>query len=380
MLMGLVTLLLAAPSMAMTEEEQAKSLVHAKKAFDQGNCEETILYAAGPALSGGSSASMANYYIALCQDKLSDPASSYKSAMQVDQSKLSHAQKDNLKDLITKLTTYEVQRPFTIALSTGSLAFQNDSAFDKGNFYDVVGSYNSINTSVTLGYEQVAITPLTGTTYKQRHEIIVAEQRFMDAVGVKLGYRLQQANAANVDSSTNMLGALRWFNSSAQLGLTYAQSSYPSYVPGAVNVSQVTLFGSYTLGNPTGIGMFTLDLKGHQISPTSSYDPSVSPYMYYLPSEKQYFSNEFGLRYTKSGVSLAVGGWLGSQIFAVLSDGFVVYSNATTHTGGQKVSLDYYYEDICSFGVAYGVERTKAAGTNVVGSSAVTSVNASFSF
>ena len=364
-------------AMALSAKEQKASLTKAQKAFEQGNCIDAVLESAGTALSENTNGQLARFYIARCQNLLGDPASSYKTALSIDKQKLDKEQKTELLDLIAKLEAVPSAKSLSFGLGAGLLGYDNDKTFDRGTFFDVNASYNSKDISVAVGAESVSIDQKTGATYTQTHWLALGELRVLDSIGLKSAYRKQKASSSTIDDSSNAIVGARWFNSVAQVGASYIMSQYPNYYPGELAINQSTAHGSYTIGSAFDTGALTLDLKLHRIIPDMKYNPRLTNSD---ALEDAYSSMEGTLRYSHSSWSFAITNWFGEQVFAVLADGFLVYSNSTVHTGGVKLSADYFYQDIGSIGVLYGLESLKDISTGKVASSSVTSLNASLYF
>ncbi len=363
--------------LALTTEEESASLARARNAYSKGDCVDTILEVAGTSFSKSPNSNLAKYYKAVCQDQLGDPASSYQTAILIQADRLDSEKRSTVQNLIKKLSAVPESKPFSVTLSGGAMNFSKDVTFTSGTFTDLVAYYGSASNSLTIGAETVGMKQVSGASYSQQHWLVVGEHRFIDAIGLKLGYRNQSSSSATVDGSTNTLASLRWFNSSAQLGGTYAVSAYDKYYPGKLEISQITVFGSYSLGDLFGSGLFTLDAKAHQINPKMNYNPKLTNS---VALQEAYNSTEATLRYSLPAFSIAATVWSGEQVFAVLSDAAVVFSNATVHTGGQKLSVDYYYLDVWSAGVLYGSEAIKDISTGIIGQSTVTSLSTSIYF
>ncbi len=362
---------------ALTRSEEAASLDRARQALAKGDCVDAILESAGIALSSSPNSHVANYYKAICQERLGDPASSYQSAMKILPNKLDEEKRKQLEELIGRLTYVPSSKPFSITASGGLINFTKDTTFTDGTFTDLVGSYASAANSLTLSGETAAIKQVNGSSYSQSHWIVLGEHRFMDSIGLKLGYRNQTSSAATVNGATNIISGLRWFNTQAQLGATYSTSAYEKNYPGKLHIAQTSFFGTYAFGDWNKTGLLSIDVKMHQINPKMDYNPKLYNSVAFKDA---YGSWEAGLRYSISSISLATTFWSGEQVFAVHADGAVVYSNSTLHTGGQKFSVDYYYDGIWSIGALYGMEQLKDISTGIIGQSTVTSLSTSFYF
>ena len=363
---------------ALTKKEQNKSLEKTKQYLADNNCVDAVLEAAGVAYSGGDNSHLARYYIAVCQDKLGDPSSSLSTLSLIDQSKLNDEQRSVLQELVKRnVPTYE-SRPFAVTLSYGLLNFENDPSFKDGHFTDLIASYANESVSLTIGGETVDIKQVKGSTYSQTQVLGVGEYRLMQAIGLKLGYRQQSSSEATVDGSSNTIIGIRWFNERAQVGYTRAASSYDNYYPSVLRLAQNTFDGSYAFGDYFETGVFTLSGKVFQISPEKiANKPGLLPA---TQLKKQYASNEVGVRYAKGSFVLGASLWSGEQVFAVLGDGFLVYSNSNLHTGGQKFSFDYDPQGCWSLGLMFASENMKFTSSSKTGHSTTSAIAGSIKF
>ena len=362
----------------MTEGEKRSAINRAKKEIDRDNCVDAMLELAGVAKSGGSEADIANFYIAQCQDKVGDYTLSYETATRINPNSLPKNQSTTLKALIERLSTVPEPKPWSISAVAGGLTFEGDQSLKNGYFYDLMASYNTASTSVTLDYEPGAIKLIDGSDYSQTQMLIIAEQRFINAIGIKLGYRTQSSSTSTISGASNLMVGARWFHDLTQVGVTYAMSQYPKYYPANLEVNQVTGYFSTGFGNAFDWGLIGLDLKYHNITPQMTFSKARYPTVTAFKSA--YTSTEIGVRYTLSPFSLALSTWSGEQVFAVLGDGLVVWSNSTVHKGGQKLSLDYFYETSATFGLFYAMDSLENTSTKATGSVTAIGINGTFFF
>jgi len=155
-------------------------------------------------------------------------------------------------------------------------------------------------------------------------------------------------------------------------------SKYPKYYPANLDVNQLTGNVSTAFGNAFAWGLLGLDLKYHNITPQMTFSKAKYPTVTAFKSA--YTSTEIGLRYTLSPISLALSTWSGEQVFAVLGDGLVVWSNSTVHKGGQKLSLDYFYETSATIGLFYAKDSLENTSTNSTASVTALGLNGTFFF
>jgi len=362
----------------MTEAEKKSSIARAKKEIERDHCVEAMLELAGVAKIGGPEADTANFYIAQCQDKLGDYSLSYETASRINPRSLPTNQGATLKALIERLSAVPEPKPWSISAVAGTLTFSGDQSLKDGYFYDLMASYNTVSTSVTVDYEPASIKLVDGSDYSQTQMLIVAEQRFIDAIGVKLGYRTQSSSASTLAGASNIIAGARWFHDMTQVGVTYAMSKYPKYYPANLDVNQLTGNFSTAFGNAFDWGLLGLDLKYHNITPQMTFSKAKYPTVTAFKSA--YTSTEIGLRYTLSPISLALSTWSGEQVFAVLGDGLVVWSNSTVHKGGQKLSLDYFYETSATIGLFYAKDSLENTSTNSTASVTALGLNGTFFF
>ena len=384
-LMRLVALLAIAPlflavkayGRPMKREDHSNALSRAKAALDGGDCVNAILEAASVANKPGPDADLAKLYIAQCQEKLGDLALSYETAQKANPKSLNASHRAELEDLVGRLSAPFETKSWAITGSAGALTFNNDQYLKDGFFYDVVGTYMGANTTVTVDYEPSSINLVDGSTYTQTQIVVVGEQRFLDAIGVKLGYRSQSASASTYNGSSNYLVGGRWFNASSQIGATYAASQYPNYYPASLSVSQFSGFASTSFGDSfSKPGLLSFDGKVHSIKPQMTYNQKTYPTV--TPFNDSYNSFELAVRYSLSPVSVAGGFWSGEQVFGVFSDMFAVWNNSTVHSGGFKGSLDYYYENKAAFTVFFMNDSLKNTASKAASSVSVIGVNGSY--
>ena len=362
----------------MTDAEKKASITRAKKDIERDHCVDAMLELAGVAKSGGPEADTANFYIAQCQDKLGDYALSYETANRINPRSLPTNQGATLKALIERLSAVPAPKPWSISAVAGSLSFTGDQNFKSGYFYDLMAGYNTATTSVTVDYEPASLNLTDGSNYTQTQMLIIAEQRFIDAIGIKLGYRTQSSSASTLADASNVIVGARWYHDMTQVGITYAMSQYPKYYPANLDVNQFTGYFSTAFGNAFDWGLFGLDLKYHNITPEMTFSKSKYPTVTAFKSA--YTSTEIGVRYTLSPFSLALSTWSGEQVFAVLGDGLVVWSNSTVHKGGQKLSLDYFYETSATFGLFYAMDSLENTSTKSAASVTALGLNGTFFF
>jgi hypothetical protein len=366
-------------SRSIKRDENSGPLTRAKAAFERGDCVDTILEAAAIAAKPGSDGDIAKFYIAQCQEQLGDLALSYETAKKANPKGLSPDQRAELDDLLKRLSAPYSPKRWAVTGSAGVVIFKNDQYLKDGFFYDVVGSYLGDNTSITFDYEPSSIKLVDGSTYTQTQMVLVGEQRFLDSLGIKLGYRQQSASSSTYDGASNYLIGGRWFNSQSQIGATYAASQYPNYYPASLAVSQISAFGSTSFGDISGgPGLIGIDARVHSIKPQMTYSKKTYPTV--AAFNDSYNSYELGLRYSLSPVSIAGAIWGGEQVFGVFSDMFAVWNNSTVHTGGRKISFDYYYQSTAALTLFYASDDLKNTASKAASSVSVFGINASYFF
>ena len=366
-------------SRTMKREDKGSALARAKAELDRDHCVETILEAASVSNKAGQDGDLAKLYIAQCQEKLGDLSLSYATASKINPKTLSEAHRTDFTDLMKRLSGQNQIKKWSVTGSVGALKFNNDQYLKDGYFYDIVGSYLGANTTITVDYEPSSINLSDGSVYTQTQTVVVGEQRFLDAIGVKVGYRNQSASASTLNGASNILVSGRWYGGLSQIGATYTSSQYPKYYPAKLEVNQVSGFASTGFGDAFRVpGQIGLDAKVHSINPQMTYSQKAYPTV--TPFKDSYSSFELGLRYTYSPVSVTAGFWSGEQVFAVLSDMFAVWNNSTVHKGGKKLALDYYYQDVAAFSLFYLADDLKNASSNASASVSVIGLNGSFFF
>ncbi len=362
---------------SVRRDDQSGPLARAKAAMDRGDCVDAILEAASITSKPGADGDLAKLYIAQCQEKLGDHALSYKTAQATNSKNLGAGHRAELDELLERLAAPFKPKRWAITGSFGTMSFSNDQYLKDGSFYDVVGSYLGDNTTVTVDYEPSSIKLVDGSTYSQTQMVVVGEQRFLDAFGIKLGYRNQSASASTYNGASNYLIGGRWFSAQSQLGLTYAASQYPNYYPAQLDVTQISGFGSTSFGDVySSPGLIGIDVRVHTIKPQMTYSKKTYPTV--TPFNDSYNSYELGLRYSLSPVSVAAVFWSGEQVFGVFSDMFAVWNNSTVHTGGRKLSVDYYYENIAALTLFYQNDDLKNTASKAASSVTVIGLNASY--
>jgi len=126
---------------------------------------------------------------------------------------------------------------------------------------------------------------------------------------------------------------------------SYGGSVYYSHYPNIdLQVWQaVPKVGKY-LGDPITTGTFLIQGKLNLIA---------------IEAGNSYFSAEGEVSWYYRDVSLSLGAWGGTQLYAVRDDGFVVYNSADKHTGGVTFQAGYALTDNTRLNISIDQEQVR---------------------
>ena len=151
------------------------------------------------------------------------------------------------------------------------------------------------------------------------------------------------------------------FNWSSGIGVYYTR--YPNTID--FYTFQVTPHGTFRLFSSPRKGALYLDLIGYGIHVSDREEVGIG--------KSNYYSIEGALRYYYGPYDLKVGGWLGEQVFAVKSSGFVVYNLSEKYKGGATLEAGYTFKSGLRFSLNYTYNRYKELSSdNDVNQSVVT--------
>lgn len=184
------------------------------------------------------------------------------------------------------------------------------------------------NYSVEAEIDQTKIDYNTDFNYRQQ-DYTMAYSKYAPGTRARAGIHIAKTTTVNDNSLTFFLGTTKYNPGGRDFGLDMYVSNYDKYVP-KVMAFQFTPAIGRTIGKSSGASIY-LQTKGYFIHTTKQIGNE----------SKDFLSAEQNVTYSKRNYSVSVSGWTGKQVFAVRSDGFVVYNTSETHRGGYGVSVSY---------------------------------------
>ncbi|RMH73549.1 MAG: hypothetical protein D6675_02310 [Gemmatimonadetes bacterium] len=133
-------------------------------------------------------------------------------------------------------------------------------------------------------------------------------------------------------------------------------SRYPNYA--GLGVVQLTPRAGFYFGNRV-TSTFYFQTRGYYIHLSDRlklYDPVQLQFFAY--TDPDMFSVEESITYYRGPWTLTTMGWIGDQMFAVKSDGFLVNNVEELHSGGYGISLNYAHK-MSSLTVGYYVDHVE---------------------
>lgn len=278
------------------------------------------------------------FYIIYCQDRAGDVLAAQKNIAYLKLNQLPLEKKSVIYQI--QLKTYEPPSVrtdfFSLAGSGGGVVFAGSSIYRAGTFYGFNGSWTGLDHRLDLGYNQLQLIRIENVDFRQ--------EQFSAGFGFNLGQgagaRLSWIKLWNNDPQTNTASIY-------SLGLSYSGkkfvsslvsemifSSYPSYVPGGLQVLQAGLGGTFRVGTSAASSTY-LTIKGVAMRPATLQMNSDSQL------NQNYFFGQLAMSFVFARSTYGIGGWYGRQLFAVDSEGPVVFNVQLERNWGLKGSYNY---------------------------------------
>ncbi len=239
------------------------------------------------------------------------------------------------------------------AAQTDILLYQAPHSYDDKSFRKdgtTTGLYAAY--SSTSGYvfegavEKTQIDYKFGTDLDQTDITLAFTNNSQGNHSYRLGLHGISTDDKNTDKALTAFAGYRYYHPYDDY---YEASLYYTGYPDNNTDKQVwqivPKIGKY-LGDPITTGTFLLQSKLNLIARETG---------------SSYFSAEAEIYWYYGDVSLNVGVWKGSQLYAVRNDGFIVYNQGDKHTGGQKFEAGYALTD--NFSLKAGISQEQITET-----------------
>jgi|GEM_PF-2926672 len=186
-------------------------------------------------------------------------------------------------------------------------------------------------TSVT--YNEIFATP----ELQQQDYTLRYTSYWIPAVKLVLGVHLVQTDDAATDQGKILFAGLNYYAPFAwNFGVDVYRSQYPDYksdqTTSSITPELVMTQITPTLGINFGKGMFYSETRAFFIS--GAIDKTSS-------NVKSYSSIQESLFFYYKKLTVNIKAWSGKQVFAVRSDGFVVFNTSEEHLGGSTLSVGW---------------------------------------
>ena len=244
----------------------------------------------------------------------------------------------------------------TVAAQTDILLYHaphnyDDKSFRKdGKTTGLYAAYSSASGYVfEAGIENTQIDYITGTDLDQTDITLALTSHWQSSHSYRFGLHGISTDDNNTDEALTLFTGYSYYHPYDD----YYDASlyYTDYSNMEQQVWQIVpKIGKY-LGNPITTGTFLLEGKLNLIA---------------VETGNSYFSAEAEISWYYGDVSLSIGAWDGSQLYAVRNDGFIVYNKGDKHTGGYQFEAGYALTDKFSLKAGISQEQlTETTGTEV---------------
>lgn len=275
------------------------------------------------------------FYIVFCQTKLGKYSQAKKNIGFLDVKKLT-LDKRKLVRKIKAIQALDVEESpvWSVFTYAGGLFFNNSLTFNGGYVAGVGGAWNSVQTQISLGIEQMGLFSKVISSFSQwQFSGTLTQQLSSNWMARVNAIYLSNSDVTTTNGRVGGGNLTYRFREGQTIHMESFISYYPSFSTDRLQVTQVAAgFSAPIIGTQR-----SLIWEGKLVS----IYPDGKSTFYSTLLNQLYFSGETAFRIYYGIHSALLGGWMGNRIFAVQNDASTIYNAPVLHNFGLRGSYGF---------------------------------------